>query len=115
MSIPTEACPHVTAPMIAAGFTLCAMCEKDGPPPPAGFTVDDTARQEARVKDSYRDLAGALNTLAVEAETAAKACMRKRPAPDMDRVHAARRAMERAAEDVDVAVHDLHTARGGHG
>lgn len=109
--MPEQACPHVNTAMIAAGFFKCAMCEND-PQAPAGFLVDDTSRQEAALARAYNELHEALMALASEADTGARACKRKRPAPDMNRIDGAVLDMQRARDEVDRCTIDLQGAKG---
>lgn len=111
---PDGTCAHVNGPMIAAGFLVCAVCEND-PTPPPGFMEDGVARQERALAAAHAQLADALGALATESTRAAKACARKRPAPDMDRVRAAMRDVDLAEQNVDTAVYDLACAKGAHG
>lgn len=106
--MPEQPCPHVTPAMIAAGFTRCAVCE-------ANPGRDNTADQETRLRGAFDALADSLRALAREAETAAKVCGRKRPAPDLDRVRASVRDLDLAEQAVDAAQYDLDTARGADG
>ena len=109
--MPKQPCPHMTPPMIAAGFTTCAECEAK---PPPGFFEDDTSRQEAALADANRELGDAFEAAAEEATRQAKACRRKQPAPDMDAWRSAARGIDLAENGVDTAVRDLEGAKGEH-
>lgn len=82
---------------------------------PPGFLTDDTTRQQDALAAAWTGLADTLDTLAVEARTAAKAARRRRPNPDLDRVRAALRDFDQAENARDTAAYDLSTARGEHG
>lgn len=105
-----QPCPHVNGPMIAAGFIKCAVCEKN----PAA-AKEDTSAQEAALAKAYDELAAAFDAAAAEATKQAKACRRKRPAPNMDAWRTATRGVALGEQGVDTAVYDLTTARGADG
>lgn len=106
------ACPHTSPRMIAAGIFECAECEQT---PPAEFVRDDLSRQKAALESAFADLTKALERMSAEASTGAKACGRKRPNPDEDRLRAAWLDVDRAFTGVDTATYDLQTARGADG
>ena len=79
---------------------------------------EDYSDQERALADARNELAEALAVLEVEARAArklARAKWRGTRAPDLTRVHAAARAVERCEEACDQAAYDLQTARGEDG
>lgn len=75
---------------------------------------EDTATQEAAVEKAREALAAALDGLEMEARAAARVLRRKslRGNVDLTPVHTEVRTVSRAEEALDLALLDLHTARG---
>lgn len=76
---------------------------------------EDTRAQAEALTAAREDLARALDVLADDAKTAAKAARTKRGRPDLDAVYTSARHVARAEEAVDLAAYDLQTASGEHG
>lgn len=73
---------------------------------------EDTSAQQERLRVARVELAQALDSLAAEAKIAARVARSKAGQPDLPAVYAESRNVERAEQDVDIATHDLATARG---
>lgn len=73
---------------------------------------EDTRAQRERLDQAKADLAQALEDLAQESKIQAKAARSRWNTLNILDVYAAVRAVERAEQDVDIATHDLATARG---
>lgn len=74
--------------------------------------ADETREQEARAVEASEDLDYALGQLAEAIKVARRRIGKKPKAIDLSGVVGGFRTVERAEQNLDIRLHDLHTARG---